>query len=353
MGCTSSKQKGQVSPVIDPKAGTTPQTQPTAEPQMSQMAKASNTISPITIDSQNDQSPTTKGDKPRSAGSGSDGRRDTGKALGSASDVSRSKGEIAPLDKPLMPAIRSGSGKPSSAPNAAVVGPQPQNIVVATATGLNNSFPDVPSLSKAAEPHRPVAFEIPLGDSLFGPATEGKPKPARSNGSINNTGRLPSLGGMMTETMQMKLANSDARWKVRAEIDRVLDGEMDQHEQDLKNLKTRRRRHGSKPELSSAARPKTREGGRPPRLTTSTPSLTSSLSPAEAEAADIALKQRLLEKEAQAQRNRARELEKLQNKLARMDEHVRRVQERKRELEREESEGGVEVESGSAVSLVV
>jgi hypothetical protein len=98
------------------------------------------------------------------------------------------------------------------------------------------------------------------------------------------------------------------------------------YKQDLDREKETRRSHGSKPSLNNT-RPKT-----------SDPTL---------------LKQNLLEKEAKAAANRAKELDKIQSKLARAEEHARKVQERKKALGRASSEnlnlswgGEAEVEEG-------
>lgn len=216
------------------------------------------------------------------------------------------------------------------------------------------------SYATAAEaPTKPIAFEIPLDDALFGPSPSTDK--TGSAGSLNrarpapSSGRLPSLG-LTNDDIKAKLANADARWKVGMQIERLLGVRLRLLSstlysmtdisfrlfamlvwQDIENLeeerKTRRRRHGAKPELSSNARPKTRQGRDEDPET---------------------LKQRLIEKEAQAEKNRQRELQKQMEKLARKDQHVRRVQERKRFLERDDSMGEFSLSvSTSSVSLAV
>lgn len=63
----------------------------------------------------------------------------------------------------------------------------------------------------------------------------------------------------------------------------------------------------------------------------------------------ILLRKRLLEKEAQVAANRAKEIEKMQAKLARQEEHARRVQERKRAMEKLMLESGGEITSNYVV----
>ncbi|KND03975.1 uncharacterized protein SPPG_01424 [Spizellomyces punctatus DAOM BR117] len=194
----------------------------------------------------------------------------------------------------------------------------------------DNLNADAPMFPQAAEgPTKPVAFEIPLGENLFGSLTKEN---SSSLGSMNRSpatvGRLPSLG-LTNDDIKAKLANADARWKVGAQIDRLL-GDLENEELVRKDTSRRRR---AKPKLSSNARPKTRQGR---------------------EEDPEVLKQRLLEKETQAEKNRQRELQKLQAKLARMDQHVRRVQERKRFLEMGSSTDDMSLSvSTSSVSLAV
>ncbi|KAI9005913.1 hypothetical protein BC832DRAFT_458010 [Gaertneriomyces semiglobifer] len=194
-----------------------------------------------------------------------------------------SSAPVKSLDKMPMPPIQSESSEKSST--------------------KESHMPS--SVSKA----KPVAFEIPLDDTLF-------VKPA--------SGRLPSLG-LTNDDIKAKLANADARWKVGRDIDRVLLGNIEDQESSRRASRKARR---VKPELSSNARPRTRQGR---------------------EEDPVTLKQRLQEKEEQAEKNRQRELAKLQAKLAKMDRQVRRVQERKRILETESTEDvteGWDVEHG-------
>ncbi|KAJ3242855.1 hypothetical protein HDU78_001114 [Chytriomyces hyalinus] len=172
--------------------------------------------------------------------------------------------------------------------------------------------------------HKPVAFEIPLDDDLFKPVhpqvsvsdATASPQlagdcvvaaPAEASagtsasGSANSTKlSLPKLD-LSNRDIMAKLANTEERWK------------------DLERQEIRRKRK-SKPSLTSASQTALGANGRPMTAAEST-------NPAE-------LKQRLLDKEARAAARRARELLKLQNKLAKQEEHARQVQERKKKLGR-------------------
>ncbi|KAJ3323935.1 hypothetical protein HDV06_000911 [Boothiomyces sp. JEL0866] len=138
-----------------------------------------------------------------------------------------------------------------------------------------------------------VAFEIPL-DEL----TESK-KPAKPTLSQSAKLSLPKLL-ISDNDIKAKLANTEARWKVGNDLDNLLYGDLaDQQE-------TKKRRRGDKPKLKSRK---------------------------EKEPEDLAaLKLRLLEKEQAAKINRDREISKLQLKLARQEEHARKVLERKKAL---------------------
>ncbi|KAJ3310343.1 hypothetical protein HDV04_005094 [Boothiomyces sp. JEL0838] len=126
-----------------------------------------------------------------------------------------------------------------------------------------------------------VAFEIPL-DEL----TESI-KPAKT---LSQSAKLSLPKLTISENdIKAKLANTEARWKDLA----------DQQE-------TKKRRRGDKPKLKS------RKEKDPEDL--------------------AALKLRLLEKEQAAKINRDREISKLQLKLARQEEHARKVLERKKAL---------------------
>ncbi|KAJ3412819.1 hypothetical protein HDV05_000225 [Chytridiales sp. JEL 0842] len=152
-------------------------------------------------------------------------------------------------------------------------------------------MPSIPSETPAPsvvieKVHKPIAFEIPLDEDLKAAAVvrnmESKLKNALPKLAIDN------------KEMMAKLANSEARWKdLEAQSDK----------------KSRKKR--VKPELSNK------------NNLTSDP---------------ILLKKRLLEKEAQAAKNRLREIEKLQSKLAKQEEHARQVLERKRAMGRMSNE---------------
>ncbi|KAJ3236465.1 hypothetical protein HDU81_010760 [Chytriomyces hyalinus] len=172
--------------------------------------------------------------------------------------------------------------------------------------------------------HKPVAFEIPLDDDLFKPVQPQVPTSAvtaspplagdcvvaapaegsagtSATGSANSTKlSLPKLD-LSNRDIMAKLANTEERWK------------------DLERQEIRRKRK-SKPSLTSASQTALGANGRPMTAAEST-------DPAE-------LKQRLLDKEARAAARRARELLKLQTKLAKQEEHARQVQERKKKLGR-------------------
>ncbi|KAJ3233572.1 hypothetical protein HDU81_002128 [Chytriomyces hyalinus] len=194
--------------------------------------------------------------------------------------------------------------------------------------------------------HKPVAFEIPLDEDLFKPVQPQVPvseepvplagdcvvaAPAEAGGgarssasaSANSTKlSLPKLD-LSSRDIMAKLANTEERWK------------------DLERQEIRRKRK-SKPSLTSSSQTTLGANGRPMTAAEST-------DPAE-------LKQRLLDKEARAAARRARELLKLQNKLAKQEQHARQVQERKKKLGRLSNEalnlswGGEEdeVEKGKA-----
>ncbi|KAJ3261542.1 hypothetical protein HK103_005380 [Boothiomyces macroporosus] len=137
-----------------------------------------------------------------------------------------------------------------------------------------------------------VAFEIPL-DEL----TESI-KPAKT---LSQSAKLSLPKLTISENdIKAKLANTEARWKVGNDLDNLLYGDLaDQQE-------TKKRRRGDKPKLKS------RKEKDPEDL--------------------AALKLRLLEKEQAAKINRDREISKLQLKLARQEEHARKVLERKKAL---------------------
>ncbi|KAJ3280642.1 hypothetical protein HDU76_009122 [Blyttiomyces sp. JEL0837] len=159
------------------------------------------------------------------------------------------------------------------------------NGVVKAPTLSRTVVPSIPSelISKA------VAFEIPLDEDL-----KSRPQDDDNGGSSNIRVSLPKLA-LSQQDIAEKLANTEARWK---------------HLEQARESRKQRKR-GDKPELTPH-KPTL-------RATTADP---------------VALKRRLLEKEAQATQNRLREIEKLQLKLARQEEHARRVKDRKRAMGR-------------------
>ncbi|OAJ41187.1 hypothetical protein BDEG_24825 [Batrachochytrium dendrobatidis JEL423] len=177
----------------------------------------------------------------------------------------------------------------------------------------------VAPLSKPVIPSIPSenikAFEIPLDDLARAPkktlSHSDEPAPASSKLS------LPKLY-MSPKDLQDKLANTEARWKVREGLDRLLGVVRGNHylvnsliidfleasTWDLDNESdTRRRKRGDMPQLISHK-----------------------------ESDPDVLKRRIKEREIAAALNRQREIEKLQAKLARQEQHARRVQERKRAM---------------------
>ncbi|KAJ3154394.1 hypothetical protein HDU89_008464 [Geranomyces variabilis] len=236
-------------------------------------------------------------------------------------------------------AKRNGSGNkvhpaPSGENSNSQTSPVEAAVASSSKPGSAGSVSYVPVYSKAAEgPLKPVAFEIPLGEMLFTAPSWKQSGDVKL--STSTVPKLPSLQGLTSDAIAAKLANADRRWK-----------DLDDHEIARKKSTRRRRQAGSKPELSSSSRPKTRGGTRPDINSTNNISSTAIAATAADAETDDQLKLRLLEKEAHAERNRKKELEKLTAKLRRMDQHVRSVQERKRVLERGESEDEV-VMSGS------
>ncbi|KAJ3167497.1 hypothetical protein HDU87_001518 [Geranomyces variabilis] len=374
MGCVSSKSptdSNKVVPVSAPPAGDIAKTAPLGSTDAAPIAtvqaaypaqSAATTSKPLT--------------PPNGGGSGPVDRIKSAEKLPLGSRSS--------LDKPLMPPIPSTATPATSSAAAAAALPPPsltssqQNVsamsgpaaaLAAAAAKRNGSgnkvHPDngqnsqteaaaassskpgsagsdsyVPVYSKAAEgPLKPVAFEIPLGETLF--TAPSWKQSADVKLSTSTVPKLPSLQGLTSDAIAAKLANADRRWK-----------DLDDHEIARKKSTRRRRAAGAKPELSSSSRPKTRGGSRPDNnnISSSTAIAASAADPE----TDDQLKLRLLEKEAHAERNRKKELEKLTAKLRRMDQHVRSVQERKRVLERGDSEDEVVMSvSGSTQSLVV
>ncbi|KAI8904696.1 hypothetical protein EDD86DRAFT_212585 [Gorgonomyces haynaldii] len=142
--------------------------------------------------------------------------------------------------------------------------------------------PLVPSISAAGQ-QKPVAFEIPLDDLL-----DRKPQ-AQTRIS------LPKLS-ISHQDIQAKLADTEARWKVGAQLDRLL--------VDLDASESQRRKKGDKPKLRSRKHEEDPE----------------------------TIKKRLQEKIEAATINRQREIERLQAKLALHEERAKKVQERKKAL---------------------
>ncbi|KAJ3294409.1 hypothetical protein HDU79_011075 [Rhizoclosmatium sp. JEL0117] len=200
---------------------------------------------------------------------------------------------------------------------------QPLKSELEQASVLSRSvMPSIPVLDAPVRPStaKPVAFEIPLDDDLFKPTAvavaaavavaSGNPVPLAGNAvvaapaeavnSSNNSTKLslPKLA-LSNRDIMAKLANTEERWK---DLERAQE--------------SRHHKRRSKPSLTSQQ----------------------SAAAASAEKSDAAtedplvLKQRLLEKEARAATRRARELLKLQTKLAKQDEHAKQVQERKKRL---------------------
>ncbi|KAI9352093.1 hypothetical protein BDR26DRAFT_1003123 [Obelidium mucronatum] len=170
---------------------------------------------------------------------------------------------------------------------------------------------------------KPVAFEIPLDDEMFKPtavavaaavasvasipmagnSVVAAPAESASNTAASNSNNstklaLPKLA-LSERDIMAKLANTEERWK-----------DLERAQQESHHRKRR-----SKPSLTS------QQG--------QTVSAEKSASVVED---SHVLKQRLLEKEARAATRRARELLKLQNKLAKQEEHAKKVQERKKKL---------------------
>ncbi|KAI9202878.1 uncharacterized protein BJ171DRAFT_625966 [Polychytrium aggregatum] len=178
--------------------------------------------------------------------------------------------------------------------------------------------PLIPSIPKDSTSHlKPISFEIPL-DGLI--SHGNKPEPVETTAeppakeeevkvektlSVSTKLALPKLG-LTEKDLQEKLANTEARWKVGVELDRLL------NPSDLENEHAKRK--------SAKHRP-----AKPAKWT-------------KKEEDPTALKRRLLNKEAQAAHNRQREIEKLQAKLALQDQHARMVQERKRKMGRASNE---------------
>ncbi|KAH6585142.1 hypothetical protein BASA61_007065 [Batrachochytrium salamandrivorans] len=169
---------------------------------------------------------------------------------------------------------------------------------VTTADTVPLSRPVIPSIPsdtiKAVTISAAVAFEIPL-DELDKAPRKSLKNPEESS-QVSTKLFLPKLH-LSSKDLQGKLADTEARWKVRDGLDRLLGVDLDQE------CDTRRRRRGDMPQLVNRK-----------------------------EADPEALKRRMREREIAATLNRQREIEKLQAKLARQEQHIRRVQERKKAM---------------------
>ncbi|KAH6568172.1 hypothetical protein BASA62_005639 [Batrachochytrium salamandrivorans] len=162
--------------------------------------------------------------------------------------------------------------------------PESNNTAVVSGTPRWPVIPSIPSDTiKAVTISAAVAFEIPLDELDKAPR---KPlKNPEESSQVSTKLFLPKLH-LSSRDLQGKLADTEARWK-------DLDQECD----------TRRRRRGDMPQLVNRK-----------------------------EADPEALKRRMREREIAATLNRQREIEKLQAKLARQEQHIRRVQERKKAM---------------------
>ncbi|KAJ3349858.1 hypothetical protein HDU83_000234 [Entophlyctis luteolus] len=184
-----------------------------------------------------------------------------------------------------------------------------------------NVVPSIPISETALVKQKAVTFEIPLDEELFKPTaaaiavqTSSRPTPnstlAEAVGALNGAKlSLPKLD-LSERDILAKLANTEERWK---DLERA---KQESHH--------RRKTRVAKPKLSSQPHSK------PPKHSADAENHVLSISVLEADS--ILLKQRLLEKEARAANRRARELSKLQAKLAKQDEHAKLVQERKKKL---------------------
>ncbi|KAI9353393.1 hypothetical protein DFJ73DRAFT_795407 [Zopfochytrium polystomum] len=165
-------------------------------------------------------------------------------------------------------------------------------------------------------PRRPVAFEIPLGEEL----KHGHSHHHHNQSSASLRAALPKLG----IDVAAKLANMEERWKTLEQ----------------------------KPGLRRAGRRTAPSTGGPNDATdvSSTTVGNAVVSTSDAAAAEedpLALKRRLLEKEAHAAQNRLREIEKLQAKLGRQEERARRARERRRRMAAEAIQAAAEAANGA------
>ncbi|KAJ3144311.1 hypothetical protein HK101_002729 [Irineochytrium annulatum] len=246
----------------------------------------------------------------------------SGAADASASGGAAGEATSPPADPP-SPTDSGHAAGPDEQPKADAVKPRETE---ATGDGKGKGkepldrtvIPDVSPLDAARGTHGPVAFEIPLGDDLFG-STESleeegsastRPSavlPPLASGDISGSGRalkvsLPKLD-ITDADLQAKLANTEARWK---DLDEARQRNAPRHH------RHHRRHHGAtkKPQLS--------HHGRPP----GTP----------AQSDPTALLLHLQEKERLAALNRERAAENRRLRLARENERIRRVLARKRWL---------------------
>ncbi|KAJ3045935.1 hypothetical protein HDV00_006201 [Rhizophlyctis rosea] len=285
MGCGASKTSAQVAPTIEFRPASSSPTK------TEQQKAATESTKPATV---NHSPPRASVEKHGASDAETkvtvtteslkDGKRDAGGKGREDGAREEEKKVHAPLSRPVMPSIPSSDGQELKKDRSG-------------------------SLTKLKL--KPVAFEIPLDDDLIArPVSRAGPVGARDlnagsagssssqlsegNGALRATPsakKLPKLG-LTEQDLQAKLANTEARWK------------------DLDQRRSSGRLRGTKPKL--------------PTESTTTPS-TVPPDPSD-------LKQRLLTKETLATQRRARELEKLQAKLAKQEAHARKVQERKRML---------------------
>lgn len=189
-----------------------------------------------------------------------------------------------------------GASKESTAVSPSVVdqklNPSQKSAEKTTSAPSNNTLsksviPSIAQSNKTNKIGQSIAFEIPI-DDLF----DDSKKPVVQRTSSGKLTQLPALS-LSQQDIQAKLANTEERWKDLATGD---------------NGKNRRKK-GMRPKLKSRKQedPET-------------------------------LKMRLHEREVAAQQNREKEITKLQLKLARQEEHARKVLERKRAMGGEDGE---------------
>ncbi|KAJ3199696.1 hypothetical protein HK099_003046, partial [Clydaea vesicula] len=171
----------------------------------------------------------------------------------------------------------------------------------------------------ASQKPKPVAFEIPIDVEFFEPVKEETLN--KNNTDKNNSKEvvsniikvsLPKLNITPVE-LQSKLANTEEKWK---DMEKKL-----AYKKDLK-----KKTHHEKPVLTRKSK----------------------------KLGSTELKEKLLLKEAQATKNRIKEMEKLQAKLQKQEEHAKQVLERKKALGRSSEDnfshisfGGEEIKNSS------